>query len=239
LRRVPISDDGETFRPDALFQLLAFGFFPESEEDRGQALAIAEVEAARYRRVGVEEYRPSFLLKQAIDALDRRSAKALLVGLVCLEACRLARFGIKPSIERAANVVAEAVAMRDTIFWYRIEQSQPKLKTMKATCDPASIKKDFRAYRSVAHIHAARATATYYGAVIPLWEPAQTFYNSLISTCADLERQFCAAIDTRAWNVWHLGPMPREAEDYPPFDPNPDIEEWLGSAELRMGLRSG
>jgi hypothetical protein len=239
LRQIPISDDGATFRNDALFQVLAHGFFPDSDDDRKQALAIAELEAARYLQVGVENYSPSFLLKQAIDALDRRSAKTFLVGMLCLEVCRLARLGIRPSIERAANVVSEAVAAQDTIIWYRIEESQPKLRSMKASCDPASIKKDFRLYRSVAHIHAARAIAAYYGALIPLWEPAPIFYNCLISTCADVERQFCAAIATDGWGMWKLGSLPLEAENFPPFDPSPDIEAWLEAAEARVGLKSG
>lgn len=239
MKLIPISDDGLTFRADALHQLLAYGFFPDREENRNQALAIAAQEAERYLQVGLDEYRPSFLLKQAIDALDRRSAKTLVVGLVTLEVCRLSRIGIRPSIERATNVVAEAIAMDDTIYWHRIEESRPKLRSMKATCDPASIKKDFRYYRSVAHIHAARATASYYGALIPLWEPAPIFYNCLLSTCADLEGQFCAAVDTSDWGFWHLGPLPKEALDYPPFDPNPDIEVWLEAAERRLGLMPG
>ncbi|WP_227287461.1 hypothetical protein [Boseongicola sp. H5] len=239
MRHLILSRDGLHTEPDAYHRLLAACFFPESPRDQEQAVMIAAIERAEFLRVGQEGYKPSEILQVTAKLIEKRSTQLYSVGFIAVAYIWLRSNGLRPSLNRASIIASHAaydfgkVTFRPGLDPNGQEQVKP------VTGDAASLEKIFRKYRSVAHICAARVSASEYLEDTHMWDQVPEVVASIIRTTAAFQLALEGVTDVSSWNLWDVKRyFPAELNAAPVLVGEDNLLVWVDRG-YRLAVESG
>ena len=239
MRHVVLSEDGIHLVNDAYHRLLAVCFFPESPRDQAQALFIAKLESAEFLRVPEGQYRPSEILHVVAQLIEKRTAQLYSVGLVAISFLWLRRSGYTPSLNRASIIASCAACEFGRVTWRSGLNPGGQNKSKPVTGDAATVERIFRRYRSVAHICAARISASGYLEPTHLWDVTPEVTTAVIQTCASFQVALERATDVSKWNLWDVKTyFPTELNDAPVLVPEDDLFDWIERG-FDLAIREG
>lgn len=240
MRHIVLSDDGINLADNAYHRMLVAFHFPESPRDQLQGLIIANVEKEEFDRVGPENYQPSEIMNAAANLLEKRTAQMYLAGFVGFAFLWLAFSGQKPSLNRASIIASCAANEFKKVIWRPTFDPTGQIREKAATSDPASLERIFRQYRSVAHIAAARVSASEYLDSLHLWDEAPLVIKSVVSSCALFQSTFEKVANVETWNLWDVKKYyPESLKDWPPLDLGGELMHWVSQGHdlaVKQGL---
>jgi hypothetical protein len=230
MRHIVLSEDGYNLVSNAAHRLLAPCFFPESVRDQEQALFIAALEQAEYRRVGQEHYQPSEIMVAATKLIENRAAQLYAVGFIALCYIYLAGTRYKPSLNRASTIASCSANTFGKVVWRDGLDPNGKEKQRSVTSDPASLERLFRRYRSAAHICAARVSAGGYLDHTHIWDETPLVTETMIQTAATYQDALEQVTEVKNWNLWDLKKYyPARLSGSPFLPPDKDLLHWIGT----------
>lgn len=239
MRHLILSRDGFHTAPDAHHRLLAACFFPESPRDQEQAVMIAAIEQAEFLRVGAEGYQPSEILRSIAKIIEKRTTQLYSVGFIAIAYIWLRSNGLRPSLNRASIIASHAAYDFGKITFRPGLDPNGKENAKPVTGDAASLEKVFRKYRSVAHICAARVSASEFLEDTHMWDQTPEVVASIIRTTAAFQMALEGATDVSGWNLWDVKRyFPAELNDAPVLVGMENLLVWVDRG-YRLALESG
>lgn len=242
MRHIVLSDDGINLADNAYHRLLVAFHFPDSPRDQLQGLMIADIEKAEFDRAGPDNYQPSEIMNAAVKLLENRTAQKYLAGFVGFTFVWLAFTGQKPSLNRASIIASCAANDFKKVIWRPTFDPTGQIREKAATSDPATLERIFRQYRSVAHIAAARVSASEYLEDVHLWDEAPVMFNSMVSSCALFQSTFENVTNVETWDLWDVKRYyPESLKDWPPLDLGGQLIQWVEhgyDVAMKQGLIS-
>lgn len=189
---------------------------------------LAALEKEEFERVGRERYQPSEITAAIVRLIENRTAQVYLAGFIGFVFLWLAFNGRKPSLNRASIITGCAANEFRKVEWRPSFDPSGEVRTKAATSDPASLERIFRQYRSVAHICAARASASEYLQPLHLWDEAPAVVNSFVQSCALFQGTLESVAEVKDWNLWDVkAHFPAALRDWPPWDLGSELIQWV------------
>ncbi len=239
MRHIILSEDGIHPVEDAYHRLMSVCFFPESPRDQAQAHFIAWLEKDEFLRVPEGEYRPSEIFQATAQMIENRTAQLFGVGLVALAFIVLKANGYRPSLNRASIVASYSACEFGAITWRSGLDPTGKEKVKPVTGDAATLARLFRRYRSVAHICAARVSASGYLEHLHIWDQPPEVVGAMIQTSASIQVTLEETTDVSSWNLWDVKTyFPAELGHAPVLVPENGLLHWIQQG-LEMAILGG
>lgn len=218
-RTFSISDQPEHVRPLARAELELLCAFPDDPASLKQAFGLLYDEHQRWLEVGGEAYEPSALVRAVLTSIQNSTAQRIQAGMTALAMFTLKAMGREHSLNQAAKVVSEHAFHFEKgafVFW---QGGIWVPKKRRLVGDEATIKKNFRKYRSVAHVLTANLIGADYFALSNPFEPTPEADHCLFATIVRLQNLFSAFPTYQDWNAWELiVSPPREALGTEPLE---------------------
>lgn len=235
MRCIDLRNEFGRIHEDAYIRLMVYSYFPESETDRQQALALYAIERERFQSIGEQNYVVSATFKSLINKLSRQTGQIYTCGSVVLAMCELDGKGQEMSLNKAAKIVEEMNGEYRRIEWVSYFENEPTTKGMKTLSSIKDIKDAFRKYQSVAHFCAAWATTGEYLTPRHLFDRAPEAEACVIATAMFYQQKLARAPRAPYWNLWDvLTKTTDELRAYPPLLPSREVIDGVFAPYLEL-----
>lgn len=239
MRHVVLSDDGYSVSPDAAHRMMAACFFPDSVRDQVQGMLIARIEQNEFRKVGAANYRPSEIMLVASRLIEKRTAQLYAVGFIAHAYLWLSRTPYRPSLNRASIIASYSVGEFNKITYRPGLDPEGDDKSQPVTDDPATLERIFRRYRSVAHICAARVSASGYLDHAHIWDESPPVTEVMIQTAVSIQDALEKITNTSTWDLWDLKRhYPASLSGSAVLNADQDLLAWIGRG-YDLALKEG
>ncbi|WP_372993844.1 hypothetical protein [Sulfitobacter sp.] len=228
MREISLSDGPSQIRANYISELEIYSVYPEDEASREQALFLLRHEYERWKVCGVDDYKPSELVRTLITSHRGNAARRFVCGITAIAMCALQNAGHRVSLNAAAEIVTEfnnSVGKLPFTFWDGLDWVAQEKALLG---DTQKIKQAFRQYRSVSHILAAWVVSSEYLNVQQPFDRGLEADACLLHTSAYFQARLKESRNFDDWDLWHIrADPPFDMETFPPFELSENLLHWL------------
>ena len=220
--------------------LRSFQCYPATKDadSREQFMYLSEYEKKRVLKGGPET--PSTKLVSTLDAgLSKANGQQAVAGMVCIMFRVLQLKGRKATLYAAtklasANIIQSGKVDNDSRPFTRdyLENGEIKSESIRAASGRADIEKRFRAWGSVAHLHATDLLAHNYQTYDIEIERYDCSSAQHLRTILEFEKHVIDAFPNYFPDSWKVKNLAEFVEDVEPFDISDQYKEKFGISTL-------
>ena len=204
MRAISLSDGSNALRSTALAELDILHLYPEDEVSREQAMTLLHHEWKRWKDSSAADFEFSTFTLRILEAAHKNIAHRVTCGLVALSMQVLEDSGADASLERAADHVSKFASDLPSLRFKLMKRLDFAIAEKPIPVDVPTIKRHFRAYRSVSHICAMHLVAGLHFSFQVPFEERMEINLQRFATVIEIQKALSKVHNFDDWNLWTI-----------------------------------